>query len=216
MSFVNIDIVRERYEEITDAYIEAFKGEPWREITLCADEKQRCAGGLSALEIGEMCVRCGLRPTEPAYRAEQLVETFETLNEQKALQWYLEDSDKGLNLAALAWRGTGASITEAKYPDDPDMGDWLKLKFGDQELVWLDEVFANKQNKRNGNLSNFADMCRGFGRLLGSQILAYRTLTPQMLEAAKRDFSQAAKLSRDMPDMRKRTFVTIQLGEGLI
>jgi hypothetical protein len=76
----------------------------------------------------------------------------------------------------------------------------------DKPIVWLDEVFADKNIRPSGNLRNFGKMCRGFMAALGNANLAYRTISPAMLNAAEKNFR--ATPNTDAPD--RRSFVNIR------
>jgi len=186
MSFYNPEEVRSEYDRIIPVYQTAFAGSPWNERSKCPDPYERCVGGLSQLAIGQQCDICELCPSRPAYEPSALAERFDELATSRPTQWYLEESEKGLTMAAIAWRATSAQIAREKYPDVPVMKDWLQEKLGDKSVVWLDEVFADHQLKPSGNLANFATICQGFSERLGETTIAYRTISPQMIRAAQK------------------------------
>ena len=80
----------------------------------------------------------------------------------------------------------------------------------DKEVVWLDEVFANKRIRPDRNLDNFVAMTRAFMKELDVPRLAYRTINPQMLSVAERFGSNASIFNRekDLPDRRDFVIIT--------
>jgi len=147
--------IKPLYDEIVPAYRAAFAGEPWYEVSKCADEQLRCVGGLSSLAVGANCDLCDRRPSLPAYGDVEIVERFEALADIRPTAWYVEQSEKGLTLGAIAWKATPAEIAEEKYSDVPGMSSWMEANLGIDEIMWLDEVFANTEYKPRGNLENF-------------------------------------------------------------
>ena len=224
-NFYMPDEVRPLYGEIVPAYQVAFAGSPWNEVSKCADESLRCVGGLSALAVGSQCDTCGLCPSRPAYEADELIDRFDELGSTRPTAWYAEQNDDGVTMAAVAWKATPSVIVEEKYADVPDMGDWIKDRFSTQfqrlvrrvgfrtnepEIMWLDEVFANRQIKPNGNLQNFGKFVVGLAEMLDCELVAYRTIEPRMTAVAERDFGRDAtvlKRNEDVPD--RRDFVII-------
>lgn len=212
--FYSPDEVRILYGEIVPAYQAAFAGEPWYEVTKCADEQLRCVGGLSSLVVGAVCDMCDRRPNLPAYELDEMVERFEELAETHPTAWYVEQNAKGLTLGAIAWRATPAIIAEEKYADVPSMGNWMEAILGSDEIMWLDEVFADKKLKPRGNLKNFGNFVIGLAEVLDTDIVAFRTKEPRMLSVVQRDFGDAASIFNSqigVPD--RREFAIIRLSE---
>lgn len=202
--------VRPYYDDIIPAYQAAFAGEPWFEVSKCADTKIRCAGGFSKIAVGQTCTICKLSPTAPAYESDELADRFETIAATKPTSWYLEQNQEGLSLAAIAWQAPASTIASEKYADMPAMGQWLSDQLGNKPIAWLDEVFANRTIKTKGNLRRFGEMCLGFMERLNVDTLAYRTVNPRMVAAARRDFGALATdyiRDRTVPD--RRDFVVI-------
>lgn len=209
-NFYSPETVRPLYSEIVPAYQEAFAIPPWNELSKCVDEQVRCNGGLSPVAIGKLCLTCGLCPTKPAYETDELIERFTALGLSRPTAWYVERSDSGLTMAAVAWRASPSDIATEKYADVSEMTDWMVNKLGDEPIMWLDEVFANRQLKPNGNLQKFGTFVSGLASMLNCDDVAYRTIEPRMIAVPKRDFGDdAAILTRgvDVPD--RRDFVTI-------
>lgn len=211
--FFNPEQARFLYPEITPVYQAAFAGEPWFEVTKCADdaEVKRCIGGFSALAVSEICEMCGNCQTRSAYETEELISRFEYIAKTRPTAWYLEGGEQGITLAAVAWVKTPLEIAKERYPDNQRMENWITTTLGSDKVIWLDEVFADKSKKSSGNLSNFGTMCKGFAKNLNNSTIAFRTITDQMLAAAKRDFPFTAEVFKkeiEVPD--RRDFVSIQ------
>jgi hypothetical protein len=192
---------------IVPAYQEAFSGWPWFEVSKCVDpsKQQRCAGSLSRIAVNEMCTTCGLKPTQPAYEPDELIERFNMLESTRPTSWYMEAVDENPALVALAWSAAPEQIAIEKYGDVPAMQDWLTSTLPNEPIIWLDEVFADKQVRASGNLVNFRSMCTGFMSALNNTELAYRTISPAMLRAAEKGFQVTP--SKDTPD--RRAFITL-------
>lgn len=213
-NFYTPDEVKPLYGEIVPAYQSAFAGEPWYEVSKCADELQRCVGGLSSLAVGASCELCGSCLALPAYEADELVNRFNKLATSRSTTWYVEQNGQGVTLAAIAWKANSAIIADEKYSDATEMAEWLKKELGMEEVMWLDEVFANKDLKPRGNLQNFGKFVSGMAEMLGSQTVAYRTIEPRMIAVPSRDFGRAASIfSRQQSVPDRRDFVAINLGK---
>lgn len=198
--------------EIVPVYQEAFASDPWFEVSKCADDSEikRCIGGFSKLSLGETCELCGNCPIKEAYEKEELIENFINIAKTRPTSWYLEGNEKGITLASIAWKKNPEEIAEERYSDNLAMKAWMKETLGDEEIVWLDEVFADKTKKASGNLANFQKMCIGFAENLKAEIVAYRTINSKMVGAAVRDFPNfvwAYKREEGVPD--RRDFVSI-------
>lgn len=207
--------VKPLYGQIVPTYQEAFAGEPWYEVSKCADEIQRCDGGLSSLQIGSTCTTCGNCPSKPAYEQQELESRFDALGSSRPTSWYVEQDEVGsVTLAAVAWSATAEAIAVEKYLDVPEMTEWLRSAVGQSQIMWLDEVFANRKLRPNGNLRNFGEMVMGLASRLNNTTVAYRTIAPQMTKAPVRAFSSLATVKTrkiDLPD--RRDFVVIDLAK---
>ena len=212
---------RKQYDEIIPVYQAAFAGEPWYEVSKC----DTCPTGYSRQEPGCECEVCGNPTGEAAYATKELFERFDMLGETRLTCWYTEREPNGeLAFAAMAWRATVEQISEEKYEGAPEMADWLRERYPRKnklaqalggtvyDLLWLDEVFANRSVRTQGNLDNFRQMTEGFAINLSAAAipLAYRTISPAMTRAAVRDYGAAATVERagkTVPDWRD--FVSI-------
>lgn len=205
------DEITNYYPQIADIYASAFADPPWNEVSTCRAPnmtESACQDGLSPLVVGEQCSTCGLCPTESAYRTDELVSKFQTIADGKTALWYLETDEDQLTMCALAWVGDTRTVATEKYATNPDMTPWLESTLPDDSFIWLDEVFANRSAKPSGNLANFSNMVNGFSERLELPTLAYRTITPQMLSAARRIGARIWDADSDeLPD--RRSFVRI-------
>lgn len=215
------------YDEIVPIYQIAFEDWPWKEVSKCPDSRLRCVGGLSSISVGALCEVCEICPTRPAYEAAELVERFKALATSRSMTWYIERDEVGLTMAAVAWRAKTNQIAKEKYSDVNDMQSWMATELGNEEIMWLDEVFADKQRKPKGNLQNFGQFVEGLADRLNSRLIAYRTIEPRMTLVAKRDFGDQASLFMGDFDRRqdigfveyidkvpdRRDFVIINLGK---
>jgi len=199
--------VRPFEPEIASAYKTAFAGEPWFEKTKCADKLLRCAGGLSPIEIGDLCTRCGETPSQEAYNENELTDTWRRVAANRPAAWYLELYEGRVALAGFFWQADAKLLADEKYPDVPEMSEWLGERFGDEPFVWLDEMFANKVVRQSANLQRFEGAIDGIRDILGLDRLAYRTITPQMKRAALRLGVTPLKALSEVPD--RRDFIDI-------
>ena len=212
-NFYTPEKVRPLYGEIVPAYQAAFAGDPWYEVSKCAGEQVRCVGGLSSLVVGATCNLCGGCPTRPAYEEAETIERFEAVAASRPMAWYAEQNEFGVTLAAIAWKAPPSVIAIEKYSDVPGMDEWLRTMIREPQIMWLDEVFANRQLKPKGNLQNFGKFVIGLAEMLEAETVAYRTIEPRMTAVVERDFGADAMIfrrSEDVPD--RRDFVIINVG----
>lgn len=211
-NFYSPDEVKPLYDEIVLMYQAAFAGKPWNEVSKCIDLSKRCVGGFTSLKVGQTCETCQDCPTQTAYEYVELVERFDILADTRPTEWYIEQENTSLTLAAIAWRAYPPQIIEERYKDVPEMSDWLSAKLAPEiSIVWLDEVFANKNIKPKGNLKNFGKFVVGLADILKVDFVAYRTIEPRMTAVATRDFKENVQIFKgnvDLPD--RRDFVMIK------
>ena len=211
--FAAPDEAKEKYDAIIPAYQAAFAAEPWYEVSKCSG----CSSGYSRQNPGYICQACGSTTGNEAYTEQELTERFDTIGETRRACWYIEETPAGLALAAVAWTADLVQIAAEKYPGSLEMAAWLKRKYSptaasDSEILWLDEVFADRQISRRNNLVNFCPMIYGFSDRLDQTKVAYRTIAPAMTRVVMRDFGDDATIDKaksDVPDWRN--FVSIDL-----
>lgn len=196
--------------DIATAYKVAFAGEPWYEKTKCVDALQQCPGGLSAVEKGVTCQRCGEAPIADAYEEGELIDKWRSMGSARPTAWYLELVDEKVALAGFFWQATAGMLAREKYPDVPAMKPWLQDRFGTEPFIWLDEMFANKAVRANANLVRFGAVMAAVREIFGIDRIAYRTITPQMKRAAEKLGATPLKAFVDVPD--RRDFITIEGG----
>ncbi len=201
-----------RFKDMVTVYQEAFSGWPWFEVSKCADKQQRCAGGFSNLAVGQNCRVCLATPTQPAYGADELIERFEQVATTKNSTWYIEESKKGVSLAAVFWKTDASTLAKEKYDDTPAMAEWLQKQLGDSSFIYLDEIFADKTIRPQGNLANFGELCRAVSTRLDDEVIVFRTINPALSAAAVRDFN-ALFCERETAVPDRRDFVVINIGE---
>ncbi|MEK9160939.1 MAG: hypothetical protein AAB440_02810 [Patescibacteria group bacterium] len=205
--------------KIAKVYIGAFAGEPWYEVSMCEDEKtpKRCEGGFSPLGIGQTCPHCDKVLTEAAYNQKDLVEHFIGVMKIRESAWYIEevatDSEPTLALAAFAWKVKNEELVREKYKENPEaMQTFLDTVFvPGEEYVWLDEIFADRAIRAEGNLHNFKKAITGLVSKLGENKIAFRTINERLIAATLRDFPHATTVYRspDVPD--RRAIVVVDL-----
>jgi hypothetical protein len=115
-------------------------------------------------------------------------------------------------MGAVAWKALPIAIATEKYADVPEMRDWIVDRLGSGPVMWLDEVFANRQLKSRGNLQNFGRFVTGLATMLDCENVAYRTIEPRMTAVPKRDFGEKATvLTRKIGVPDRRDFVIINV-----
>jgi hypothetical protein len=194
------------YPEIIPVYRAAFAGEPWFEVTKCEDPgvAQKCIGGFSSQEIGQLCADCNLSLVRPAYESQELIDRFDRVSGLVPTAWYTEGDENGLNLAAFVWKANVDFIADEKYSDVPEMKKWLLDNLGDDPILWLDEIFADRTKKPSGNLANFRQMTNGFRDLLGYRSIAFRTINQRLIYGALKQYPalRLYEAFKNVPDRR--------------
>lgn len=207
------------YGGIVPAYQAAFAEPPWQEVSKCADvqQPQRCAGGMSELQAGELCLTCNALPTRPAYEADELVTRFTELGETRPVRWYIETAQNEVALAALCWPTTAGELAVEKYTDVPAMQPWLMEALGNEPFVYLDEIFRNRYVRPTGNLANLRPMLTEFAALYGLERVVYRSKQERLLAKTRQQFTNKAcivGLQDGLPDWRGRSVAIIKAGEA--
>lgn len=214
----NPEDFRKFYEKVTPVYQTAFAGDPWFEVSKCGDKKEvkGCKGGFSSLPIGEKCESCGNCLSRPAYESEELSDRFDRVVKSRRAAWYMEENGSVPALVAFAWKAEPSFVFGEKYSDVPEMDTWMKQRLGDEPVMWLDEVFADRLNRPSGNLYNFGRMCRELAERLDVGKIVYRTIAIPMIKAAEKAFPLQAEIySRKSGVPDRRDFVIIDAGGAI-
>lgn len=190
--FMTPSDVKPEYNQITVAYQNAYKVPPWKEASKCVDSQNQCIGGFSSLEVGELCKQCGNCTERPAHETTELIRRFENVAATRSAMWYIEKNVDEVVLAAFAWVANASTIAQDKYYDVSKMNNWLEDKLGSQQIMWLDEVFANKSIRSEDNLQKFGNFVLGLVEKLGCSTVAYRTIEPRMTTATNNNFGTKA------------------------
>ncbi len=206
-TFVPAEELGDTYRDVVETFIKAFEGEPWYEVSTCADKEQpqRCPGGLSSVAVGSVCETCDLSPSKPAYDIDEQIAKFERHAETYPTLWYMERVGGKLAMAGFANHQDHRTLLDTVYDGDEQMGEWLQKNLGDGSVVWLHELFADRTVRPTGNLRQFEAMCTGFLHELGASTLAYCTINPRMIAAAQRSFGDQVTVYEphtDSPDWR--------------
>lgn len=180
----NIELSPGELNDIGVVYQRAFAGEPWFEVSKCVSEDatNRCESGFSPLNVGEFCTKCALRTKQEAYPLDQLSESLAERLRYPGARLYREyDQDSRLLLAAIFWEDKPSGIAQKKYADVPKMQAWLGSSLPDEQLIWLDEIFADKTLRPNGNLWNFPNLVSDVFEASSCQRMAFRTINKGLL-----------------------------------
>ncbi len=199
-------------EEIVPIYQTAFKGDPWNENSKCPrPDLELCAGGLSPIEIGQFCLKCQQCPNQEAYPADELTAKFEKMITAKNCVLILEREGRLPTMAMFGWVAGNDQIASERYEGSEDIDTFFQVN-APPEFMWLDEVFADRQLKPEGNLRDFRSNCTRMLSSLGVDSFMYRTIAPQMIRAVERDFPEESVILRP-PD--RRLIVKVALSGGV-
>jgi hypothetical protein len=183
----------------------------------------------SEASVGLTCGGCGQELAE-AYETRQLWEAWRSMLQDDDATMEVGYADNGEPVrVTLARPTTPAELYARKYSDISVMESWLQDNLAD-ELVWIEDTFANRNKQPQGNL-------RDRGRTLGviaarysGLSIATRTLAPRVIAATLRDvgsstdiylgaerigeaLSSRARSVGYVPD--RRTLLTVAGGEVL-
>ncbi len=205
--FYTPDEINQQYANVAPAFIKAFQGDPWFEVSKCPDttKPQGCSGGYSPLEIGSTCEKCQHTLQEPAYTTEAVVDKFKTHASNYPTLWYAEHVADSVALAGYASLQNTPGLLRYTYRKSPEMRAWLDENMAEDSVAWLHELFADPSKRASGNLRNFREMCEGFAERFETQTFAYCTINPRMAAVAMRDFDKKATLYEanvNVPDHR--------------
>lgn len=159
--------------QLTETYKVAFAGEPWFEVSKCAEEQ--CAVGFTPLEAGGCCESCEQELVE-AYSTEELLAGWKRILEDEGGFMEVALTDEYPQRATLARPTTPDELFERKYQDVPAMEEFL-ARVLPKDFVWIEDTFANRQRQPNGNLKNRKETFERIGEFYGRPTLATRTLS---------------------------------------
>lgn len=177
-----------RLEEIGKAlaqtYKKAFAGEPWYEVSKCADPT--CEAWFSDLQPGCECVECQATLTE-AYDEQELVAWWQQMVEEDGAMMEIAMDGSYPQRATIARPTNPEELFLRKYSAIPEMQGWLAKVLPDN-FVWIEDTFADRTRLAKGNLN-------GRGQTLArialfyrdNPIIATRTLVPGIVRATLRD-----------------------------
>ena len=211
------EVVREldNATDVANTYKTAYAGEPWYEVSICpreCDKKVLSTDEFSPCEVGREC-EFGFTPTEEAYKIAELVEEFEKFDKENTA-WYLEFKDDQLALAALMQKVTPEQLVAEKYTTNPEMLGWLQRELGETAVIcWLDEIFADTNVRKSGNLANLKPALMVMQAVLGEpeSRIAYRSINQRLLGKTKSAFGEQAKFYEPTEDKSGRTVVVLDI-----
>ena len=213
--FYRAEEMTDIYANVCPAFIQAFAGEPWYEVSQCADLvlPQRCQRGYSSQEVGQCCETCEQRITEPAYNEPELRQEFEEHARDYPTVWYVEELESGIALGGFASLHENAStLIESTYSrNGTTMSSQLDQVVGGG-VAWLHELFADTNIRASGNLRNFGGMCIGFAEQFSVDRFAFCSINPKMIKVARREFGSKVQVmegSKDIPDYRHLVVVDL-------
>lgn len=170
--------------ELVPVYQKAFAGEPWYEISKCPG----CPRGYSAERPGEACTGCGTRLTEEAYPADALLKDLRERVRANPSFVYAETLGREPVLGAIAYRMSPEKIYAQKYQGRESREAAEIFAALPKSLVWLDEIFADRDRRPSGNLWNLKTMCDRMVQSLGPTVIAFRTINMRLVAKAQRVF----------------------------
>lgn len=178
---------------MAEAYVSAFAGPPWYEVSRCIE--QECPQVFSANNIGNGCESCGQLLVTPAYEPSELEEGWRSIVANEAAMIEADISQTGVLLRATVARPTNSvELYQRKYSNVPQMKPWIAQNLPNGEFVWIEDTFANLAKSPNGNLN-------GRGRTLGVVALRYgnlqiatRTKSAAIVRATGRDAGDRTSL----------------------
>lgn len=209
----NPSLSPQEVERVGRVYQSAFAGPPWFEVSKCASPTaaETCEGGFSPQKVGELCLKCGLIVAEQAYPMEELTKSITERLQYPGATIYEEfnDSDE-LLVAAIFWEASTEFLGQEKYADVPAMQDWLMGNLPSRPVIWLDEIFADRDKRPKGNLWNFANLVDSVFAGSTCDLMAFRTINEGLLAKTMSVFGDRSKVLApgQVPD--RRSFVTIE------
>jgi hypothetical protein len=172
----------EIFRELIPVYQRAFAEPPWNERSQCPPD---CQAGREFCDVhpGEFCERGQAVPESAAYPTEMMLERFGMLHQDDALFTieYLGGDERRPVLGSVMWLSDAAGLAEAKYPDRPEMHDWLVDRFGERQFIYRDEVFADREARPSGNLRDYHRILEVAVEHFDCRMLVGRTVNVRLL-----------------------------------
>ncbi|OGL22026.1 hypothetical protein A2707_01590 [Candidatus Saccharibacteria bacterium RIFCSPHIGHO2_01_FULL_45_15] len=178
---------------MADAYMTAFAGPPWYEVTRCIE--QQCPQTYSSNAIGDDCESCGQVLVMPAYDQSQLQEGWRSIVANEDAMIEVDLSRTGVPLRATIARPTDATeLYTRKYSDVPQMQSWINQTLPTGEFVWIEDTFANLAISPRGNLNGRGRTLGAIAMRYGAMQIATRTKSPAIIRATGRDAGDRTNL----------------------
>lgn len=180
----NVERIEQIGEELAESYKVAFAGPPWNERSRCPD--QDCEVVLTGFDPGCECNECGSAMLE-AYEAPTLIDSWKTIVGQDNGIIEVSFADGFAQRATIARPTYADELFERKYNAVAAMEGWLKLRFGEEPLVWIEDTFANRERVPTGNLVGRGETLERIASFYGGMRIATRTLSPAIVASTFRD-----------------------------
>jgi hypothetical protein len=209
-----VDVIAECIAELMPIYQNAFAGPLWGELTMCEAPEgfaDACLRRRSEDPINATCAKCGEMLRRPCHSPVAIRERWINRFREAESRFYLERLEDGTCLlAALAWKGTPATVAAASFsnPSEIHLHDWLDQKLP-REFVWLEEMFAHQVLRNEGNLWNFDEMVRELLKELDSGDFVFRTKNPALINKTEKMFPTETSVLPAPGDERKIVIVRI-------
>lgn len=182
----NANIINDVGPELAEIYKYDFARKPWYENSKCISET--CPVQFREEMPSTPCVGCG-EPMCAAYETEELVERWSTIVKDQDGMMQLTVADDNTPLRATIARPTNPQeLYERKYSDVKEMAPWLEETLPN-DLVWIEDTFANLQLNERGNLKDRARTLGNIAIRYGDPVIATRTLAKAIVRATVRDAS---------------------------
>jgi hypothetical protein len=177
---------------LAETYKIAFAGEPWYEVSRCGNDN--CEELFAAQIPGCLCQKCGLELTA-AYSADELVESWQAMVMDEEATIEITKNEDGIPiLATIARPTTPNELFQRKYKEVEPMQTWLAENLP-QELVWIEDTFANREISPVGNLVGRGATLGRIATYYSGLMIATRTLTPAVIAATLRDAGKVTDIS---------------------
>lgn len=181
----NLGRLEEMKCDLAETYKIAFAGSPWFEVSKCAEEG--CEVGFCKDQPGDSCSSC-LSGLVEAYNSQELTAAWLAMIADEDAMMEIETEADTPVRATIARPTTPGELFQRKYKDNQTVRPWLSQNLPDQ-LVWIEDTFANRDLRLNGNLKNRGQTLVRIAAAYGGQAIYTRTIAPQVVAATLRDVS---------------------------